>query len=65
MKSGGCAVISSTTAVTHHTRTPLQAALAHLESIIHDPFDPQAAAQVNGGLDEAEEVLSEQDEVKE
>ncbi|KAH0833164.1 regulator of volume decrease after cellular swelling-domain-containing protein [Lanmaoa asiatica] len=39
-----------------------RAALAHLESIIHDPFDPEA--EVNGNLDGAE-VSSDQDEIKE
>ncbi|KAG6373308.1 regulator of volume decrease after cellular swelling-domain-containing protein [Boletus reticuloceps] len=34
-----------------------RAALAHLESIIHDPFDPEA--EVNGSFDDAEEVLGE------
>jgi len=36
-----------------------RAALAHLDSIIYDPFDP--TAHVNGNLDGAEEVLSDQD----
>ncbi|KAN0093116.1 Regulator of volume decrease after cellular swelling domain containing protein [Tylopilus felleus] len=40
-----------------------RAALAHLESIIHDPFDREA--RVNGNSDGAEEVLNEQEEVKE
>ncbi|KAG9315135.1 regulator of volume decrease after cellular swelling-domain-containing protein [Chiua virens] len=39
-----------------------RAALAYLESIIDDPFHP--GAEINGSVDGAEEVSSEQDEVK-
>ncbi|KAG8213160.1 regulator of volume decrease after cellular swelling-domain-containing protein [Butyriboletus roseoflavus] len=39
-----------------------RAALAHLESITHDPFEPEP--EVNGTSDGAEEALSDQHEIK-
>jgi len=50
--SGGCAVISSTATVMHHTSQLLQAALVHLESIVYNPFAQQNG--VNGHLEGVE-----------
>ncbi len=69
MKSGGCAVILSIIADLPHTRpSPLgyvqQAALAHLESIIYNPFeanDIQDEASSEQTQTQSQRVISERE----